>query len=124
MIKSAPLRQSARGQECMIRIPGVCNGDPSTTVLAHMNGGGMGMKHHDLNAAFSCSDCHNSVDGRSVTVGVELLRGYHLEGVIRTQQWWVENGYLTWKGCDIKRKDAQATERLALWLKRMAGKFV
>ena len=58
------LRESAKGQHCMVRLPGVCNGNPETTVLAHLNGGGMGMKQSDLLGAFACSACHDAVDGR------------------------------------------------------------
>ncbi len=32
----ADLRKAARGRECQVRIPGVCNGNPETTVLAHI----------------------------------------------------------------------------------------
>ncbi len=31
----ANLRKEARGRECQVRIYGVCNGNPETTVLAH-----------------------------------------------------------------------------------------
>ncbi|HFR8650170.1 TPA: nuclease domain-containing protein [Escherichia coli] len=32
----ADLRKAARGRECQVRIPGVCNGNPDTSVLAHI----------------------------------------------------------------------------------------
>lgn len=35
MIRSDKLRKSARGQDCTLQIPVVCNRDPATTVLAH-----------------------------------------------------------------------------------------
>ena len=59
------LRDSARGQECQVRLPGICNFDRATTVLAHLNGGGMAMKQSDLFGAYSCSSCHDIVDGRT-----------------------------------------------------------
>ncbi|WP_435653218.1 nuclease domain-containing protein, partial [Proteus mirabilis] len=31
----ANLRKEARGRECQIRMPGVCNGNSETVVLAH-----------------------------------------------------------------------------------------
>ncbi|ECK2143415.1 DUF1364 domain-containing protein, partial [Salmonella enterica subsp. enterica serovar Enteritidis] len=31
----ADLRKAARGRECQVRIPGYCNHNPETTVLAH-----------------------------------------------------------------------------------------
>jgi hypothetical protein len=77
------LRNLARGRNCQIRLPGVCNFDPATTVLAHyrMAGlSGMGMKSPDLCAAWSCSSCHEYVDRcRDDTTARAFL-----EGVLRT----------------------------------------
>lgn len=59
------LRKLARGKPCQIRLIGVCNGDPATTVLAHfrMSGAsGMGLKPPDWLGAWSCSACHTFVD--------------------------------------------------------------
>ena len=58
------ITESARGEQCQVRIPGVCNRDPETTVFAHLNGGGMGMKQPDCEGAYCCSACHDVVDGR------------------------------------------------------------
>lgn len=94
--------RSARGQECQVRIPGVCNGNPETTVLAHLNGAGMGMKHADIHGAYACSSCHDVIDGRRIINtgnGLSKYAGYelkkmHLEGVIRTQQIMIKEGLL------------------------------
>ena len=90
------LRKLAKGKPCMVRIPSVCNHNPETTVLAHLGGGGMGMKHPDLLGAWCCSDCHDVVDGRrSMPEGLipnqeffgDILRvSYFYDGIIRTQQ--------------------------------------
>ena len=89
------LRKTARGQQCMVRIPGICNHDPETTVLAHLNGGGMGMKQKDLKAAFCCSSCHDCLDGRVKSeYSRNDIRLMHLDGIMRTQQWWLDNGYI------------------------------
>ncbi len=81
-------RQLARGQDCQVRIPGVCNYDPATTVLAHIRLAGvtgMGIKAPDLLAAWCCSACHDAIDGRTKTdESPEWLRLYHLEGMART----------------------------------------
>ena len=56
--KMTEARKSAKGQPCMVRLPGVCNGDPETTVLAHyrMSGYcGTGMKPPDEMGAWACS---------------------------------------------------------------------
>jgi len=62
------IRQSARGEDCTIRIPGYCNFNPDTTVLCHPNthraGKGERLKAEDALAAYGCSDCHDIVDKR------------------------------------------------------------
>lgn len=66
--KMTPIRRAARGQECTLQIPGICNGDTSTVVLCHSNsladGKGMGLKAPDTAACFGCSACHDVLDGR------------------------------------------------------------
>lgn len=63
---SQKLRDAARDQDCAVRLPGICNFDPATTVLAHIPCGqkGMGMKGFDTVAVFACSACHDVIDGR------------------------------------------------------------
>ena len=92
------LRKTARGQPCMVRIPGICNHDPETTVLAHLGGAGMGRKHDDAFGAFCCSACHDVIDGRAKSEYSRYdIRMMHLDGILRTQQWWLDNGYITHK---------------------------
>lgn len=62
-MKSKKIRNAARGQECQVRLPGICNGNPETTVFAHLNGGGGGMKSSDLHGCFACHQCHAWLDG-------------------------------------------------------------
>lgn len=66
--RMTPIRRAARGQDCTMLIPGVCNRDPDTTVLCHSNaladGKGMGLKAPDTAACFGCSACHDVLDGR------------------------------------------------------------
>lgn len=89
------IRKSAKGEECQVRIPNVCNHNPETTVLAHLNGGGWGRKQHDIHGAYCCSDCHDAIDGRSKVVwGGDILKLWHLEGVIRTQIILLEKGLI------------------------------
>ena len=63
------IRDSARGEECTVRIVGVCTGDTATTVWSHgpFNdaGKGMGIKGLDLVGCYSCWACHDVVDGRA-----------------------------------------------------------
>ena len=76
------IRKSANGQECQVRIPFVCNYDPSTTVLAHLNGGGMGAKKHDIFGAYACSKCHAHIDANYDQHTMIMF----YEGVFRTQE--------------------------------------
>lgn len=63
------IRDSAKGEECTVRISGVCNFNPETTVWSHypLNDGakGMGTKSLDVIGAYCCSSCHDVVDGRA-----------------------------------------------------------
>lgn len=89
------LRKEVRGMDCLVRIPGVCNFNPETVVLAHLGGAGMGRKHHDLFGAACCSACHDAIDGRKGTRYTrDELKLMHLEGIVRTQQEWINRGLL------------------------------
>jgi len=80
------LREIARGQECQIRVPAICNHNPETTVLAHyrLTGTcGTGLKPIDEMGAWACSSCHDYVDARSKGDATER-KLYHLDGVLRT----------------------------------------
>jgi hypothetical protein len=62
--KTSKIRQSARGQECLINLPGGWHHDPETVVLCHKPSGGKGMKSPDSEAAYGCYWCHMVVDGQ------------------------------------------------------------
>ena len=83
-------RKEARGRECQVRIPGVCNGNPETVVGAHYRVAGLsgfGIKSDDLFIAWACSDCHDAIDRRRHTdLEREWVRLLHAEGVFRTQE--------------------------------------
>ncbi|TFH41640.1 MAG: DUF1364 family protein [Lysobacterales bacterium] len=59
------ITESARGEECQFRIPGVCNRNPETTVFCHDSGAGFGIKWADTEGGYGCSACHDLIDGRS-----------------------------------------------------------
>lgn len=88
------ITKSARGEECTVRIPGVCNFDSDTVVFAHINGGGMGMKHLDIHGAYCCSKCHDVYDGRVKYPMSNEIKLDFLDGMIRTQQILVEKGLI------------------------------
>jgi hypothetical protein len=82
------LRKAAKGRDCMVRLEGICNHNPETTVLAHirMPGlSGMGIKADDLLGAWACNACHDAIDRRSHTdLDRDHVRLAHLEGMART----------------------------------------
>ena len=90
------LRKEAKGRGCMVRLPGVCNHNSETVVLAHYRlagVSGMGMKSPDLIGAWACSSCHDAIDRRAHT---DLTRDFvqlaHLEGMARTIAQLVKEG--------------------------------
>ena len=82
------LRKEPKGRGCMVRIPGVCNHNSETVVLAHVRltgVSGMGMKAPDILGAWACSSCHDAVDRRNHTdLERDYVRLMHLEGMART----------------------------------------
>jgi hypothetical protein len=93
------LRKEARDRPCQVRLPGICNGDPATTVLAHYRLAGLcgtGIKPPDLIGAHCCSACHDEVDGRTRTgiLSRAELKAAFAEGVMRTQAALIKEGKL------------------------------
>ena len=82
------LRKLARGRECTVRLPGICNGNCETTVLAHFRLAGisgMGHKSPDAIGAWACSSCHDAIDRRShMDLDRDYVRLAHAEGMART----------------------------------------
>ena len=83
------LRKEAKGRGCMVRLPGICNFNSETVVLAHIRLAGisgMGMKSPDLIGAWACNACHDEIDGRTHKSGMthDELRLAHFEGMART----------------------------------------
>ena len=85
--KALVLRQFAKGQECTLRLPSICNFDSETVVLCHVKPAGFGMmagKPNDLHGVHACSACHQFIDGIYVTtdwsreaVEAELFRALY-----------------------------------------------
>ncbi|ECF1703336.1 DUF1364 domain-containing protein [Salmonella enterica subsp. enterica] len=97
-MKKVDLTKAARGRACTVRIPGICNHNPETSVLAHYRLAGTcgtAIKPHDMQAAIACSACHDAVDGRTRTeYEHESLLLMHAEGVLRTQEIWRKEGFI------------------------------
>lgn len=93
------ITKSARGEHCTVRIPGVCKDRTETTVFAHLNGGGMGLRHSDALGAYACFECHQVIDGhvRSDHPHVVLLL-WHLQAIARTLQILIDKGLVKLAG--------------------------
>jgi hypothetical protein len=95
------IRQSAKGENCAVRIPGVCLHHPETVVFAHANGSaagkGIGMKCPDLIGAYCCFACHDVYDRRkNPPQGLthDDIKLMFADGVFRTQRLLEEKGLL------------------------------
>jgi protein-arginine kinase activator protein McsA len=92
---SQKLRNSAKGQDCQFKIPGVCNCDSSTVVLCHLpsHENGMAMKSPDYLAAFGCSECHFHFDQNKLDplVKEQTARRAHAG----TMKIWLEMGLMS-----------------------------
>lgn len=99
MARPKDLRDAAKGCPCGFQIPGVCNGDWSTTVLCHLphGGGVMGGKSPDILGSNGCSACHDVIDGRAPwpEYYTEADKEYFLrKGHNNTLLWWFQRGFL------------------------------
>jgi ferredoxin len=92
------LRELAAGQPCVVRIPGECNFDSTTTILAHIrraNVAGMGQKPPDTCAVWACSSCHDIIDGRRQSLfKPEEIDSMILDALVRQLAWYDRNEVL------------------------------
>lgn len=62
------IRDSARGEECTVRIVGACTYDPATTIWSHAPlqaaGKGKSLKSVDIAGAYCCTSCDAVIDGQ------------------------------------------------------------
>jgi len=62
------IRDSARGEECTVRIVGACTHDPKHTIWSHAPlqaaGKGKSIKAVDLAGAYCCTACDAVIDGQ------------------------------------------------------------
>jgi len=88
------IRNSARGEDCSLRL-GQCS-SPETVILAHIGRlRGMAIKCGDHFGVYSCSACHDIIDGRvpnkdiSLNIDTEKLRALE-----ETQQKLIKKGLM------------------------------
>ena len=97
MIRSRKILDSAKGQDCTMKILGVCNGDPETTVAAHLpdHYKGTGLKTHDIFIVYACSSCHDVMDGRVKSQEFKNHASYYyIEALKSTLLKLVKNGIM------------------------------
>jgi hypothetical protein len=105
VVAAVNLRESARGEDCLVRIPGGCSFDPEKTILSHFPGAaggrGRGIKALDVCAAYACTDCDAIVDRQvKPPAGMtydDCMLCWH-EGHMRTLVLWKERNQITYKG--------------------------
>jgi len=96
--KKSKIRVSAKGEDCQVRVEGVCNFNPETTILAHLGGAGMALKASDIHSSYCCSDCHDAIDGRVDTpYSCDQLVVWFYDGMVRTQLILINKGLLCLK---------------------------
>lgn len=99
-VESKKYRDAAKGKDCTLRLPGICNHNPETVVLAHLPCGmkGVGMKSPDNMAVDACSACHAHIDGRHRW---DVSAEDYLRALAETQMRRLEAGLMTIAG--VKR---------------------
>jgi len=96
-IISKKLRNSAKGEQCLINIVGACNYRDETVSLCHLpdESNGMGKKSDDISAAFCCSGCHDAIDRRSFSQEFENHKEFYMRrAMIRTWRRWIQLGLI------------------------------
>lgn len=94
--KDQRIRDSARGERCLMRLPG-CPDDPAMTIWSHARsqrgGKGMGIKALDLCGCYACTYCDAIYDGQRppaiVTPRAAIVIAWfeaHLESLLRLRQ--------------------------------------
>ncbi len=102
-VVSEKLRKSARGEACTLQIPGVCNCDWSTTVLAHLPSevAGRSTKSDDWHSCYACMACHSHFDLHRMSKADETWYAYR--GLQRTLRRMFETGLLVIAGTAEKK---------------------
>ncbi len=111
-IRSAAIRDSARGAPCMLEFP-CCNHDPATSVWCHWRDEsfGRGRKAHDTSGFVGCASCHRYLDlvwAKDIDIGD--IRFYVIRAMQRAFVHLIETGVVTVKLDTPKPFAARATK--------------
>jgi hypothetical protein len=95
-VNEKKIQASARGEECTVRLPGICSHNPETVVFAHLNGVrfGHGVGKKTRWGAYACHDCHMELDRQTTILEKDYVKLAHYEAVIETLDKLVEKGLI------------------------------
>ncbi|NAX44819.1 MULTISPECIES: nuclease domain-containing protein [unclassified Vibrio] len=96
LARSKKILKSAKGEDCTLRLVGICNFNPETTVFAHIGKRrGMGIKCADYFGIYACSSCHDVIDSRvNSDYTKDQLAYEELRALEETQEKLIEKGML------------------------------
>lgn len=100
-IRSKAMTDSARDEECTVRIVGICNYRTDTTIWAHLpdESKGGSTKADDISGCYSCQACHDAMDGRRKTALTAEDREFYMRrAMVRTWRRLLDKGIVTIKG--------------------------
>ncbi len=91
LARSKKILKSAKGEDCTLRLVGICNFNPETTVAAHVGvRRGMAIKCGDNMVVYACSSCHSAID----SAGRDQYASDKLRAIEETQEKLIEKGLL------------------------------
>lgn len=91
LARSKKILKSAKGEDCTLRLVGICNFNPETTVAAHVGvRRGMAIKCGDNMVVYACSRCHSAID----SAGRDQYASDKLRAIEETQEKLIEKGLL------------------------------
>lgn len=92
--RSKNIMKSAKGEDCTLRLVGVCNFNSETTVAAHVGRRrGMGIKSGDNMIVYACSGCHTEIDSHSKSEYADDI----LRALEETQEILIDRGLMVIK---------------------------
>ena len=95
VVRSKKITASAKGQDCTVRLVGICNANSETVVFAHVGRTrGTAIKCGDNFGVYACSSCHDEIDRRTRNMKAEDLNSEMLRALEETQQKLFNQGLL------------------------------
>ncbi len=89
-LRCPQLLAMANRRPCLLRIPGICNGDPETTVACHSNqskhGKAGARKADDHYSVWGCYACHTWLDTESIEYEVKVV-AFDRTMLIQLEEW-------------------------------------